>query len=105
MDLGRFGTLQLSGLSGDVFGDFKVKRLAVVDEKGVWLEGRDVTMRWRSYSLPQRRVWAESITAQSVPEFRRSVLEDREDKPKPDPPVVGRGDPARIRPAPETPLR
>ena len=56
MDLGRFGTLQLSGLSGDVFGDFKVKRLAVVDEKGVWLEGRDVTMRWRSYSLFRRRL-------------------------------------------------
>ena len=38
LELSRFGTLQLEGLSGDVLGDFKVKRLAVVDEKGVWLE-------------------------------------------------------------------
>ncbi|HEX8570397.1 MAG TPA: translocation/assembly module TamB domain-containing protein [Caulobacteraceae bacterium] len=97
MDLGRFGTLQLSGLSGDVFGDFKVKRLAVVDEKGVWLEGRDVTMRWRSYSLLRRRLWAESITAESVHVLRRPVLEEREDKPKRDLPVSIRVDKARFR--------
>jgi translocation and assembly module TamB len=57
LDLGRIGTLQLEGLSGDVLGDFKVRRLAIVDEEGVWLEGRDVAMRWRSYSLFRRRLW------------------------------------------------
>ena len=97
MDLGRFGTLQLSGLSGDVFGDFKVKRLAVVDEKGVWLEGRDVTMRWKSYSLLRRRLWAESITARTVHVYRRPILEEREDKPKRDLPVSVRVDKARFR--------
>ena len=45
LEISRYGTLQLEGLSGDVLGDFKVRRLAVVDEKGVWLEGRDVAMR------------------------------------------------------------
>jgi translocation and assembly module TamB len=97
MEVGRFGTLQLSGLSGDVLGDFKVKRLAIVDEKGVWLEGRDVTMRWKSFSLLRRRLWAESVTATSVRVFRRPILEEREDKPKRDLPVAIRIDEARFR--------
>jgi len=97
MELGRFGTLQLEGLSGDVLGDFKVRRLAVVDEEGVWLEGRDVAMRWRSYSLFRRRLWAESVTAEQVRVFRRPVLEEREDKPRRDLPVSIRIDDARFR--------
>jgi translocation and assembly module TamB len=97
MDLGRFGTLQLSGLSGDVLGDFKVERLAVVDEKGVWLEGRNVTMRWKSFSLLRRRLWAEQVTAESVHVLRRPILEEKEDKPKKDLPVAIRIDEARFR--------
>ena len=97
MTLGRFGTLQLSGLSGDVFGDFRVRRLAVVDEKGVWLEGRDVSMRWRSVSLLRRRLWAKQVTADWVRVYRRPVLEEREDKPRKDLPVAIRIDNARFR--------
>lgn len=98
LDLGRVGTLQLEGLSGDVLGDFKVRRLAVVDEQGVWLEGRDVAMRWRSFSLFRRRLWAESITAEQVRIYRRPVLKPKEeDKPDRDLPVSIRVDDARFR--------
>lgn len=97
MDLGRVGTLQLEGLSGDVLGDFKVRRLAIVDEKGVWVEGRDVAMRWRSFSLFRRRLWAESVTAEQVRVFRRPILEEKEDKPDRDLPVSIRIDDARFR--------
>lgn len=97
LELSRYGTLQLSGLSGDVLGDFKVKRLAVVDKKGVWLEGRDVSMRWRSHSLLRRRLWAESVTAREVHVYRRPILKPKEDKPKKDLPVSIRVDDARFR--------
>jgi translocation and assembly module TamB len=97
LELSRFGTLQLSGLSGDVLGDFKVERLAVVDEQGVWLEGRDVAMRWNSYSLLRRRLWAESVTAREMRVFRRPVLKEKEDKPRRDLPVSIRIDDARFR--------
>jgi translocation and assembly module TamB len=97
LKLSRFGTLELSGLSGDVLGDFKVERLAVVDERGVWLEGRDVAVRWQSFSLLRRRLWAESLTARQVRVYRRPVLEEREDKPRRDLPVAIRIDDARFR--------
>ena len=97
LEIGRFGTLQLSGLSGDVLGDFKVERLAVVDEQGVWLEGRDVAMRWRSYSLLRRRLWADSVTARVVHVYRRPILKEDEKKPKKDLPVSIRIDDARFR--------
>ncbi|MBW3617442.1 MAG: translocation/assembly module TamB domain-containing protein [Proteobacteria bacterium] len=97
LELSRFGTLQLEGLSGDVLGDFKVERLAVVDEKGVWIEGRDVAMRWKSYSLLRRRLWAESVTARELHVFRRPILEEKEDKPEKDLPVSIRIDDARFR--------
>lgn len=98
LEISRYGTLQLSGLSGDVLGDFKVERLAVVDEEGVWLEGRDVAMRWRSFSLLRRRLWAESVTAEQVRVYRRPVLAPKEeDKPKKDLPVSIRVDDARFR--------
>lgn len=97
LEISRFGTLELSGLSGDVLGDFKVERLAVVDEQGVWLEGRDVTMRWRSFSLLRRQLWAESVTARQLRVFRRPILTEKEDKPRQDLPVSIRVDDARFR--------
>jgi translocation and assembly module TamB len=73
--LGRMGRLQIEGLEGDVFGAFTLRRLAVVDAKGTWLQGRDVAMRWRPFELVWRKVHVERLTAGTLQILRAPVME------------------------------
>lgn len=74
LKLGRFGKLKVEGLSGDVWRHFTVRRLTISDEKGVWLEARNLDISWRYAELLQRRLHAEAITAQQVTVLRRPTL-------------------------------
>ena len=38
LKLGRIGRLKIEGVGGDIWRDFTVRRLTIVDEKGVWLD-------------------------------------------------------------------
>ena len=42
LKIGRFGQLRVEGLSGDVWRDFRIRRLTLRDEKGVWLEANNI---------------------------------------------------------------
>ncbi|MFC3078362.1 translocation/assembly module TamB domain-containing protein [Phenylobacterium terrae] len=75
LKLGRFGRLKIYGLSGDVWRDFAVQRLTVSDEKGAWLEAREVRVQWDYSQLLFRRLSAEEITAKTVHLIRRPTLE------------------------------
>ncbi|HEX2562212.1 translocation/assembly module TamB domain-containing protein [Phenylobacterium sp.] len=75
LKLGRFGRLKLYGLSGDVWRNFSVRRLTISDEKGVWLDARDVQVEWDYSQLFFRRLLADEITAKSVQLVRRPTLE------------------------------
>ena len=75
MQIGPLGRLHVEGLTGDVWRDFRVRRLAIVDARGVWLDAHDVAIRWRSVELLQRRVHIESLSAASVDILRRPALE------------------------------
>ncbi len=75
LQLGPLGKLHVEGLTGDVWRDFRVRRLAIIDAQGVWLDARDVGVRWRSVELLQRRVHIESLSAASVEVLRRPLLQ------------------------------
>jgi len=74
LKLGRIGKLRIEGLRGDVFRDFTVTRLTISDEKGVWLEGRQVHVVWHYGELFFRRFHADQVTAQNVRLIRRPTL-------------------------------
>ena len=75
--LGRIGRLRLEGLSGDIWRDFRVRRLTIRDEKGVWLEARNVRLSWRYTELLRRRFDADSIEAELVRVIRRPTLAEK----------------------------
>lgn len=72
--LGRIGRLRVEGLDGDVFTDFTVRRLTISDEKGVWLEGRDVHVDWNYWQLFRRRFDADEVSARELKLIRRPTL-------------------------------
>ena len=71
---GRFGRLQVEGLKGDLWRDFTLKRLALADDKGVWIEARDLRLAWRPSALLTRTVAADVLTARELRVLRRPVL-------------------------------
>ncbi|HEX5777032.1 MAG TPA: translocation/assembly module TamB domain-containing protein [Caulobacteraceae bacterium] len=74
LKLGRIGTLRIRGLSGDIFTDFTVRQLTISDEKGVWLEARQVHVEWDYLQLFRRRFEAEAVSARELRLLRRPTL-------------------------------
>lgn len=74
LKLGRFGRLKIEGLGGDIWRDFTIRKLTVSDDQGVWLEGRNVALRWSYAALFDRRFQADSVTAELVILHRRPTL-------------------------------
>jgi len=74
LKIGSLGRLKIEGLSGDVWRDFGVRRLTIRDEKGVWLEARNLHMRWRYSELLLRRFHAQRIEVQTLRLIRRPTL-------------------------------
>ncbi|MET0295603.1 MAG: translocation/assembly module TamB, partial [Phenylobacterium sp.] len=81
LKLGRFGRLKIYGLSGDVWRDFQVRRLTVSDEKGIWLDARQVHVKWTYSQLFVRRLQADEISAGLVQVIRRPTLEPKTKSP------------------------
>ncbi|WP_332771802.1 translocation/assembly module TamB domain-containing protein [Phenylobacterium sp.] len=77
LKLGRFGKLKIEGLGGDVWRDFTIRRLTVSDEKGVWLEAKDVSIKWRYSQLLMRRLDADRVVAEKLTLLRRPTLEPK----------------------------
>ncbi len=83
LPLGRVGTLRMQGFRGDVFRDFTVERLTIVDRQGVWLEARNVHIVWRARQLARRRFHAERIEAAIVRVYRRPIMEESNEPEQP----------------------
>lgn len=66
LPLGAIGKLHVEGLDGDLMRDFTVRRLAIVDAKGPWLDARGVRVRWDWPALLFRRVQIEALAADEV---------------------------------------
>jgi len=74
LEVGRFGRLQVQGLSGDIWSDLSVARLTLRDEKGVWLEADDVHLKWRYLELLRRNFQADDIEVGDLKLIRRPTL-------------------------------
>ncbi|HEX5379561.1 MAG TPA: translocation/assembly module TamB, partial [Phenylobacterium sp.] len=74
LKLGRLGKLRIQGLEGDIWRDFRVKRLTISDEKGVWLEARNVAVSWRYMQIFTRNLHVDRVAAQQVTVIRRPTL-------------------------------
>jgi translocation and assembly module TamB len=74
LKLGRIGRLKIEGLTGDIWDAFRVRRLTISDEKGVWLEAADLYVDWRPAELFYRRFHADEITARQLVVLRRPTL-------------------------------
>ncbi|MDP1736556.1 MAG: translocation/assembly module TamB domain-containing protein [Caulobacter sp.] len=74
LKLGRYGTLKIEGIKGDVWRNFTVRRLTVSDEKGIWLDAKNVVVAWHYQELFVRRFHAERIAAEEVRVLKRPTL-------------------------------
>nr|MBA3812542.1 translocation/assembly module TamB [Caulobacteraceae bacterium] len=84
LKVGRFGRLRIEGLAGDPWRDFSIRRLAIADGTGVWLDARGVSIRWRWEGLLRRRVDLAMVTARDLSLIRRPALAPKE-PPRPQP--------------------
>jgi translocation and assembly module TamB len=74
LKLGRLGKLRVEGLEGDLWRDFGVRTLTISDEKGVWLEAKNVAVSWRYMQLFTRSLYVDRLTARQVTVLRRPTL-------------------------------
>ncbi len=82
--IGQFGNVHVEGLQGDLWRDFRLRRLALRDSQGIWWEARDLHMTWRASALLHRRFEADLLTARKLTILRRPILSPkRPDKPAP----------------------
>src|SRR5690606_9345399 len=73
--ISRYGRINVEGLQGDLFSDFRLKRVTVTDEKGVWLEASDVHVDWSYWPLLARRFHAKDISVGQIRLIRPPDLE------------------------------
>lgn len=87
-EIGRYGRINVEGLSGDLWNDFTLARVTVTDREGVWLEAENVRVDWSYLPLITRRFHADSIDAEVIRLIRRPVLEPDITPPGPQPITV-----------------
>lgn len=76
--IGGYGELQVSGLSGNPLDRLSVDRLTLSDEDGVWLEARDIVFDWQPRSLIERHVAIDVLAVENAEMYRRPVVAQRE---------------------------
>lgn len=74
LKIGRFGRLQIEGLTGDIWSDLSIQRLTLRDQQGVWLEADRVRLKWRYIELLRRNFQADDITVGELHLVRRPTL-------------------------------
>ena len=74
LKIGRFGRLKIEGLEGDLWRDFRIRRLIIYDEKGTWLQANQVSVKWRYLPLLRRRLEIDQLRAAQVQVIRRPTL-------------------------------
>jgi translocation and assembly module TamB len=79
--VGRYGRINVEGLSGDLFDDFTIRRVTVTDARGVWLEANEVRVDWSYWPLVARRFHATQITADQIRLLRRPEVEPPDGRP------------------------
>ncbi|MEE2879054.1 MAG: translocation/assembly module TamB domain-containing protein [Pseudomonadota bacterium] len=63
--------IEIYGLSGDLFGTFRIERLTVADDEGVWLTAENVLADWKPLALRKRALLIEALEADLIHVMRR----------------------------------
>lgn len=71
MQVGDLGRLRIQGLQGDPLTDFTLARVEISDRHGVWLNARNVAVRWRAADLWWREARINSLTVGAITLVRR----------------------------------
>ncbi|MDR3510795.1 MAG: translocation/assembly module TamB domain-containing protein [Caulobacteraceae bacterium] len=66
LPLGPVGKLHVEGLEGDLWRDFGLRRVEIIDARGAWLDARQVQVRWEWPQLLVRRVHVDELTIQDL---------------------------------------
>ena len=76
LDLGAPGRLGVRGLKGDIWSDFTVARMSILDRSGVWVESRDVHVIWIPSAILERRIEISSVASPEVTALRDPKLKN-----------------------------
>ena len=74
LPVGPFGKLRIEGLQGDIWRDFRLRKVTITDAKGVWLEADDVAVNWRYLELLRSRLHIRSLTIGRLQLLRQPVV-------------------------------
>ena len=85
MEIGPYGKLHVEGLEGDLWRDFTIREVSVVDDKGLWLEVDNLRVRWRYAELLRRRLHVRSLTADRTVVLRQPVAKPQKKPSAPGP--------------------
>jgi len=69
-----FGRLHVEGLQGDIWRDFKVRRLTLTDAKGMWLEADNLEVDWRYAELLRSRLHIRKVTIGDLKLIRQPII-------------------------------
>jgi translocation and assembly module TamB len=68
------GRLHVEGIEGDIWRDFKVRRLTLTDARGVWLEADNLEVDWRYAELLRNRLHIRKITIGDLKLIRQPII-------------------------------
>ena len=66
LDLGSVGRLRVAGLKGDLWSEFSLDRLSIVDSRGAWLDLRSLQVAWEPLELLNRRAHIQLLLADQL---------------------------------------
>ncbi|WP_084419933.1 translocation/assembly module TamB domain-containing protein [Henriciella litoralis] len=73
--------IEVEDLTGDLLGTFRIGRLTIADEQGIWLVAENLLMDWKPLALRNRALRVEALEADLIHVLRRPQLVPS-DKPK-----------------------
>ncbi len=79
LKMGKIGTLQVKGFEGDLFTNFSVREMAIIDEKGAWLEGKNLNVDWTPFDLFRSLIHVSKAKADRIILYRTPQI-DQSDK-------------------------
>lgn len=73
--------IEVEGLSGDLLGTFRIERLTVADQDGIWLVAENVLADWKPLALRKRALNIDALEADLIHVMRRPILQTAEREP------------------------
>ncbi|MEQ9317238.1 MAG: translocation/assembly module TamB domain-containing protein, partial [Henriciella sp.] len=66
--------IEVEGLTGDLLGRFRIERLTITDEDGVWLVAENLYADWKPLALRRRALLIDALEADLIHVIRRPTL-------------------------------